>query len=148
MKGFVCSGAPAEIALPLPALSAPPSPAARKGDEGGLCVRVNLGPCEMYVCSPILPSVCPTRIIATPYRLGAAIRPGKRHNKDPRMEGRARQLLVAQEGSLFGIARIPRYKCPRWLVLGRWWTELEPAARGLVRLRWPGVRHMLGRGRG
>lgn len=35
VKGFVCSGAPAEIALPLPALSAPPSPAVRKGDEGG-----------------------------------------------------------------------------------------------------------------
>lgn len=48
------------------------------------------------------------------------------------MEGRTRQLLVVQEGSLSGVARIPSYKCPRWLVLGRWWAELEPAARGLV----------------
>lgn len=48
------------------------------------------------------------------------------------MEGRARQLLVAQEGSLSGVARIPSYKCSHWLVLNRRWTELEPAARGLV----------------
>lgn len=48
------------------------------------------------------------------------------------MECRARQLLVAQEGSLSGVARIPSYKCPRWLVLSRRWTELEPAAGGLV----------------
>lgn len=57
---------------------------------------------------------------------------GKRHNKDPLMEGWARQRLVAQEGSLSGFARNPSHKCPRWLVMARWWTELEPAARGLI----------------
>lgn len=31
-----------------------------------------------------------------------------------------------------GFARIPSHKCPRCLVMGRWWTELEPAARGLI----------------
>lgn len=31
-----------------------------------------------------------------------------------------------------GVARITGHKCPRWLVLGRWWTELEPAASGLI----------------
>lgn len=134
VKGFVCSRAPAEIALPLLALSAPPSPAVWKGDKGGDFESMLIW--VLVKCTSVpqfsLPSVCLTRIIATPYGLGAAIRPGKRHNEDLRMEGRARQLLMTQEGSLSGVASLPSYKCPRWLVLGRRWTELEPAARGLV----------------
>lgn len=39
---------------------------------------------------------------------------------------------MAQEGSLSGFARIPNHKYPRWLIMGRWWTELEPAARELI----------------
>mgnify|MGYP006948618090 CR=1 FL=1 len=31
-----------------------------------------------------------------------------------------------------GFARIPNHKYPRWLIMGRWWTELEPAARELI----------------
>lgn len=91
-----------------------------------------MGPCEMCVCSS--PLIC---LPDSDYRLGAATRRGKRHNKDLRMEeGWARQRLVAQEGSLSDVARIPSHKCPRWLVLGRWWTELEPAARGLTQVAW------------
>lgn len=39
---------------------------------------------------------------------------------------------MAQEGSWSGFARIPSHKYPRRLVMGRRWTELEPAARGFT----------------
>ena len=37
-----------------------------------------------------------------------------------------------RRGRCLVLLEFPSHKCPRWLVMGRWWTELEPVARGLI----------------